>query len=56
MVEELKEAWSEAAFTQERNEGTAQLNAKAIGKAQALKEVLELGADDLINYSKESKK
>lgn len=56
MVVDLKEAWSEAAFTHERSEGTAQLNAKAIGKAQALKEVLELDADDLINYSKETKK
>jgi hypothetical protein len=39
--EELLEQWANSNFTAETSEGTAQLNAKALGKVQLLDELLD---------------
>lgn len=51
--QEFLEAWAKGNFTHETADGTAQLNAKAMGKVDAIDEFLELDADLIINYSKE---
>ena len=42
----LQESWAAGAFTHESTEGTAQQNAKALGKVQQLEELMELIYDD----------
>jgi len=42
---ELMEAWANGQYTTESTEGTAQLNAKAIGKYEAISEILGMEYD-----------
>jgi hypothetical protein len=49
--QEFLEAWSRGDFIHETAGGTAQLNAKAMGKVNAIDEFLELDADLIINNS-----
>lgn len=39
-LESIKEKWLRGAYTHETVEGTAQLNAEALGKAQAISDIL----------------
>ena len=49
-VQELKDAWSRGAFTEENSNATVQLNAMSIGAVKALEETIldirEIGGDD----------
>jgi hypothetical protein len=43
-----KEAWSNGVYTAETIEGTIQLNAKALGKAEILEDLINITYEDLL--------
>lgn len=48
-VEEMKQAWVEGRFTHQSAEGTAQLNAKAMGACDTISQILDLDFEALNN-------
>lgn len=48
-VQLLQDSWADAQFTHESSDATAQLNAKALGKVSAIRDILSLEPEDIFN-------
>lgn len=48
LIEVSKEEWVNGHFTAESGDGTLQLNAEAIGRADALRRLLEVDYEDVV--------
>lgn len=46
--QELMERWSSGHFTAETSEGTAQLNAKALGEMEAIQQFIDLSPEQFL--------
>jgi hypothetical protein len=46
-LEELQQQWVEGNFTSDTSDATAQINARSIGKAQNLVDIIELSSEIL---------